>query len=590
MNNNIYNKIFGPKVGGYNLQESGNYFMDNIIYFHDLVLCVLFFISILVSWFLFTTLLYFGNPILYYNLTNKCIRITAYVFSYIRKILNFIFDKYSLDTLAITQYSAMFKYVTGFNLNEYKSFDSFIKTNDIGYRYYFYSDVKLEFIWTLFPSIVLLLLAIPSFGLLFSVEKVSAPELTVKVIGHQWYWEYQYMDFINFKEKMLIDSKLHIFKNKIEDNYIIESYMINDEDLSKGQFRLLEVDKKLYLPINTSIRLLITSDDVLHSWAVPSLGIKVDACPGRINEIIIKIRDIGIYYGQCSELCGWYHGFMPIVIQSLEIKDFKQWALVNFVDIKYLSETRTSIYKFFEILKNIKDIDKLNELFKNIPIKKNEDSLKYFNPEFMKKFSKLDKVEVNAYISKSIADMKAYLDKNKISVTSPKSLEFPISVENLKSLEAALLLKSPKSLEFPISVKSSDEIFFNKMPYRFVYDPVMGKINIINYKNIEFKELKLTNDELYFFQTILPELMEKYKLNKHGIDSFLQNNAKFKIDAFQGLDLDKMKKESSIVEKIVYSNAEPFKLENSKKLPKDHFNDYWKILKNKNNNNNEIKL
>jgi len=222
--------------------------------------------------------------------------------------------------------------------NDKESFIDFINRKDIGYRYYFYSDVKLEFLWTVFPSVILLFLAIPSFGLLFSIEKVSAPEITVKIIGHQWYWEYQYMDYINFKEVVETDNYKFIYKNKTDDNYIIESYMIADEDLSKGQYRLLEVDKKLILPISTSIRLLITSDDVLHSWAVPALGIKVDACPGRINELVINIRDIGIYYGQCSELCGWYHGFMPIVIQTLNIDDFKYWSMASFLDVKYMKK------------------------------------------------------------------------------------------------------------------------------------------------------------------------------------------------------------------------------------------------------------
>ena len=371
------NKIFGPKLGGYVLQDSGTYFMDNIIYFHNLVLCILFFILILVTWFLITTLLYFGNPklyqiiSLYYNyslnyslyLLDFYLTVLSYYFIKINKIYNeefinflefqlkngnFFTKKNSLISffnrvIVIFENKPLYEYLPfkfiNYNLNNsVVSFRDFLISKNVNYRYYFYSDVKLEFIWTLFPSVVLLLLAIPSFGLLFSVEKVSAPELTIKVIGHQWYWEYQYMDYIQYNE--IIETDLHkfIYKNKTEDNYIVESYMINDEDLSKGQFRLLEVDKKLVLPIHSSIRLLITSDDVLHSWAVPALGVKVDACPGRINEVVIKIRDLGIYYGQCSELCGWYHGFMPIVIQSLKSEDFKIWAVSSFLDIKYTNK------------------------------------------------------------------------------------------------------------------------------------------------------------------------------------------------------------------------------------------------------------
>lgn len=385
-------KIFGPKLNGYTLQESGNYFMDNIIYFHDLVLVVLLFILMLVIWFLFFTLLYFGFPNYYrklilildftilfilvflelaYLLYNR-IYVKIYILSYAFKKVCEAEDKLELKKNIysyIYEFSGII-YKTIINACRYLYVEAthrsfilprrlnrdlvnlyfrkvgygkrltnifkFLKKRNVEYRYYFYSDVKLEFIWTVFPSLILLFLAIPSFGLLFSIEKVSAPEITIKVIGHQWYWEYQYMDYINFKKEIDCNNNKLIYLNKEEDNYIIESYMIADEDLSTGQFRLLEVDKKLMLPINTSIRLLITSDDVLHSWAIPSLGIKVDACPGRLNEIIIKIRENGIYYGQCSELCGWYHGFMPIVIQTLSREDYKIWAMSSFLDIKYI--------------------------------------------------------------------------------------------------------------------------------------------------------------------------------------------------------------------------------------------------------------
>jgi cytochrome c oxidase subunit 2 len=341
-------KVFGPKVNGYNLQESGNFFMDNIIYFHDLVLCILFFILMLVTWFLVTTLLYFGNPVLFqkccylpYNIINFFLYymdMVAFYYNLYRKETK---DMYAQDPiLYFVLRLESIKYVNGNHFPSIKFYKSslseFLVKHELGYRYYFYSDVKLEFFWTLFPSLVLLLLAIPSFGLLFSIEKVSAPEITVKVIGHQWYWEYQYMDFINVNK--IVNDILYVSKE--DDAFIIESYMLADEDLSKGQLRLLEVDKKLVLPLKTSIRLLITSDDVLHSWAVPGLGIKVDACPGRINEIIIKIREKGIYYGQCSELCGWYHGFMPIVIQAIPVNEFKAWSLNNFLDVKFLKNVK----------------------------------------------------------------------------------------------------------------------------------------------------------------------------------------------------------------------------------------------------------
>lgn len=146
-------------------------------------------------------------------------------------------------------------------------------------------NVDLELIWTTFPSVILLLLSIPSFSLLYSLDELASPEITIKVIGNQWYWTYEYSEF---REEILLDS-----------------YLVLDEDLVLGSLRLLEVDNRLVLPIETPIRILITSTDVLHSWAIPSLGIKMDACPGRLNQISIWIDREGVYYGQCSEICWW---------------------------------------------------------------------------------------------------------------------------------------------------------------------------------------------------------------------------------------------------------------------------------------------
>jgi cytochrome c oxidase subunit 1 len=158
----------------------------------------------------------------------------------------------------------------------------------------------LEIIWTIIPAIILVFIAIPSFTLLYAMDEIGQPKITIKIIGHQWYWSYEYRD--------LIDEKI---KSKSFD-----SYMILEEDLTEGSLRLLEVDNPLTLPINTAIRLLVTSTDVLHSWAVPSFGIKVDACPGRLNQVGLTIERVGIFYGQCSELCGVNHSFMPIKVIS----------------------------------------------------------------------------------------------------------------------------------------------------------------------------------------------------------------------------------------------------------------------------------
>jgi len=166
----------------------------------------------------------------------------------------------------------------------------------------FSHSTELEVFWTVVPSIFLIALAYPSFTLLYAIDDLTLPRLTIKIIGHQWYWSYEYNGF-NVSES---------------DNVAFDSYMLNSSDLAEGQFRLLEVDNRLYLPIKTHIRLLITSADVLHCWAIPSFGIKVDACPGRLNQATLFIKRPGIYFGQCSEICGINHGFMPIVVVAAE--------------------------------------------------------------------------------------------------------------------------------------------------------------------------------------------------------------------------------------------------------------------------------
>jgi cytochrome c oxidase subunit 2 len=150
---------------------------------------------------------------------------------------------------------------------------------------------------------VLATLAGPSFALMYAMDELSHPELTIKVVGHQWFWSYEYADLLTKTPKFT-------------------ATMIQEEDLDFGQIRLLETDYRLQLPARTHLRILVTSADVLHSWAVPSLGVKIDACPGRLNQIPVYIRREGVFYGQCSELCGILHGFMPIAIQVVDYDTF----------------------------------------------------------------------------------------------------------------------------------------------------------------------------------------------------------------------------------------------------------------------------
>jgi cytochrome c oxidase subunit 2 len=164
----------------------------------------------------------------------------------------------------------------------------------------FSHSTELEVFWTVVPALLLITIAYPSFTLLYALDDLTLPEFTIKIIGHQWYWSYEY----NMSDN--------------SNNIAFDSYMLSTSDLVEGQFRLLEVDNRLYLPIKTHLRLLITSADVLHSWTIPSFGIKVDACPGRLNQASLFIKRPGLYFGQCSEICGINHGFMPIVVVALE--------------------------------------------------------------------------------------------------------------------------------------------------------------------------------------------------------------------------------------------------------------------------------
>jgi len=177
----------------------------------------------------------------------------------------------------------------------------------------------LEIIWTLLPAFILLLIAAPSFSLLYSLDENIDPDLTIKIIGHQWYWSYEYSDPLLTEDNSGFE---------MVDGIAFDSYLIRDDDLELGQLRLLEVDNRVALPSGRHIRILITSTDVLHSWAVPSFGIKVDACPGRLSQASLYILREGYFFGQCSEICGQNHGFMPIVVEVKDPASFRAWARV----------------------------------------------------------------------------------------------------------------------------------------------------------------------------------------------------------------------------------------------------------------------
>lgn len=171
-------------------------------------------------------------------------------------------------------------------------------------RYYklLVENIFIEFVWTCIPAFILIAIAIPSLKLLYNMDELLDSALTLKVIGHQWYWSYEYPEWLS--------------------DTSFDSYMKGVEDLNIGDFRLLEVDNRLMIPTNTPLRFVVTSQDVIHSFAVPSLAIKIDAIPGKLNQSFVNCKRIGLFYGQCSEICGSDHSFMPICIQSLPPKTF----------------------------------------------------------------------------------------------------------------------------------------------------------------------------------------------------------------------------------------------------------------------------
>nr|BCD55976.1 cytochrome oxidase subunit 2 [Phylloscopus ijimae] len=163
----------------------------------------------------------------------------------------------------------------------------------------------IELVWTILPAAVLITLALPSLRILYMMDEISEPDLTLKAIGHQWYWTYEYTDFKDLT---------------------FDSYMIPTADLPLGHFRLLEVDHRVIVPTHSTVRVIVTADDVLHSWAVPSLGVKTDAIPGRLNQTSFLASRPGVFYGQCSEICGANHSFMPIVVESVPLANFESWS------------------------------------------------------------------------------------------------------------------------------------------------------------------------------------------------------------------------------------------------------------------------
>nr|AND96540.1 cytochrome c oxidase subunit 2 [Caccobius nigritulus] len=175
--------------------------------------------------------------------------------------------------------------------------------NNFNYRYLLENQM-IEIIWTIMPAITLIFIALPSLQLLYLLDEINNPMISLKSIGHQWYWSYEYSDF-----------------KKLE----FDSYMIPTNEMKLNNFRLLDVDNRTILPYNSQIRMLVTAADVIHSWTIPALSVKIDATPGRLNQISFLMNRAGLFFGQCSEICGANHSFMPIVIESISMNYFIKW-------------------------------------------------------------------------------------------------------------------------------------------------------------------------------------------------------------------------------------------------------------------------
>ena len=189
-------------------------------------------------------------------------------------------------------------------------------------------NTVIEVLWTVIPVILLIIIAIPSFRILYTSETIPKADLTIKAIGNQWYWSYEYPDF---------------------DDFSFDANMLQDDELSDPSLRLLETDTQIVVPVNKVVKLLITSNDVLHAWTIPAFAVKKDAVPGRLNETWFKAEKTGTYYGQCSELCGPKHAFMPINVKVVTQEEFDDW--LNFAKEEYAS-SKTNFDQSFQIAKN----------------------------------------------------------------------------------------------------------------------------------------------------------------------------------------------------------------------------------------------
>jgi heme/copper-type cytochrome/quinol oxidase subunit 2/NADH:ubiquinone oxidoreductase subunit 6 (subunit J) len=332
--NNIFIKnmfiFFTPSIIGFKAPATP--IMEGIIDLHNYIFFYLILVFIVVLW-MYCYILYnfYLIPTFFYDFSiiedEYYSNNESYSLNFLKKILLYFglsseyFDKIKEDDILKEQ-------VSEFLFQKFKIFLYVQAVNrqiDILQTRKIREHMLIEIIWTIIPSIILILIAIPSFALLYAMDEVISPKLTVKAIGYQWFWSYEYAHVYDIIEYNYLKDCLGYTNRYYRDAVIYDSIMLTDSELLKGYHRLLEVDRQLILPVKTHIRIMVTGADVIHSWAVPSFGIKIDAVPGRMSQVGVYVKHEGVFYGQCSELCGVNHGFMPIVVKVVSYDNFLMW-------------------------------------------------------------------------------------------------------------------------------------------------------------------------------------------------------------------------------------------------------------------------
>lgn len=299
----IFSNLFGIQYNSYFIWESNN-FVDKYgkpTFFKEFLLFDALNNNILVADFLNWN---FTMNTITDKMMDKYVSSLLYHYTANGFFFNGVVDSMNFYTRTFKNY----EYNSNVNVEEFILSDTLFESQ--GFKH----STAFEFVWALFPSVIIISILIPSLYLLYSLDEDLDPKLTIKVIGHQWYWSYEFNNWVE------VSSQVFDFIGFKYDSMIVQT-----DELEFGTKRLLEVDKRLIVPVNVTLRFLITSGDVLHCWAIPELGIKIDAVPGRLNQFLSFITYPGVFYGQCSELCGLSHGFMPIVVQGVPYSNFVVW-------------------------------------------------------------------------------------------------------------------------------------------------------------------------------------------------------------------------------------------------------------------------